>query len=285
MLPGSGGFALLERVLDVGRGHSWPLWNLMPFFIVQTIAFELTTRALGERRLDVQLRVPLEQRVVHQLVRLVVRRQDAAERRDVGGVRLEPPDDPCRPSWSASPAARLVAAPPCRASAPAATAPAPTAPAFFSRSRRLSSRLVAGFRTFVSSDIVLPSPIPEVVRGSDRPSGLRPGCRRRRRTHGLESGESLRRPPGRARRRARVDRDTSTSRPSSRRLHQDVELLQRVVRVARKREVRRRGGEMRVAPSSRRRARPSCRSRTTCPPRRRARRSGARAVSPPASDG
>src|SRR5687768_3857189 len=70
---------------------------------------------------------------------------------------------------------------------PATTAPAPTAPAFFSTSRRSSSP-PAGLSGVRSSDIVpAPPPVPEVVRGSDRPLVPRPEYRHKRRTHGPES--------------------------------------------------------------------------------------------------
>ena len=208
---------LLDRVLDVGRRDFLAVVELdAPLQRPANRRLADDLELLGECGPDVQLAVPLDERVVRELLGPVVCGQDPAERRHVRGVRLEAPDDPAAPldRRRARALRRGLRRPP--ASALAATAPAPTAPALFSSSRRSSSP-PAGLSDVCSSDIVpAPPPVPEVVRGSDRPLVPLPECRHKRRTHGSESWKVVARLPDRARRRALENGEPRRGRPSSR---------------------------------------------------------------------
>ncbi len=170
-LPGSGGFACRSNEYFASAAvSSWPLENLTPFCIVPDDSLRVDDLvALDEGVADVQLRVPLEERVVHELVALVVGREDAAERRDVARILLERPGD--RAAGRNLLRRRTLRGRDCRPGERACDdAPAPSFPAFASSSRRLIVRskgeLSVGF-----SDIA--PPVSSVrFRGNHVPGGL-----------------------------------------------------------------------------------------------------------------
>ena len=138
----------LDRVLHVARVELLAVVELDALAQVERdrllVGRDLPRR--GQRRLEVQVPVPLDERVVRRLLAPVVRGQDRPERRNVDRVLLERPDEPAavlglrrRRTWTSCVAAAFAVP----ANEPAATAPAATTPAFTSASRRVTPPLTA----------------------------------------------------------------------------------------------------------------------------------------------
>src|SRR5918995_977905 len=250
MLPGSGGLSILStEYLTSAEVSSLPLWNLMPRFSVQRIAVLLMiSNFSASAGLTFRLRS-------HS-----TRESYANSFAQWLAVRIPPNGATCAGSDSSPqmirPPRRILGVPPSKrfgaavappASEPAATAPAPTAPAFFSSSRR-SSLEPAGFADVGSSDIGLRPPLP-IWSSEDLTD---PWCVSmnvviKDGLTDLKVGKSLDR--------LRIELDPEPRRPGHfdepvrhrERLHEDVLLLQRVVRIAGERVVGRRGDHVDVA--------------------------------------